>query len=90
MNFFFISSARRSSGYMGMPSGYPGPESSAGYRRSSMNGIWVAVKQTTRYSGLDLKQVLKLWKSRPAAPIMMMFFCFIVSGGARVVNPNRE
>jgi hypothetical protein len=32
--------------------------------------IWVAVKATTWYSGRPRYATLKLWKSRPAAPMM--------------------
>src|SRR3972149_6313938 len=38
--------------------------------RCSMLGIWAAVKPTTSYCGASRKTVLKLWKSRPAAPRM--------------------
>ncbi len=53
-----------------MPSGYSLPASTAGYLRSVMYGICVAVKATTSYSSLSRKNVLKLWKSRPAAPMI--------------------
>src|SRR5262245_43269224 len=36
-----------------------------------MSGIWVAVKQTTWLSSSSRKHMLKLWKSRPAAPMMI-------------------
>src|SRR3712207_7948532 len=36
-----------------------------------MKGIWVAVKATTSVSGSSRNTVLKLWKSRPAAPMMI-------------------
>src|SRR2546425_2672002 len=35
-----------------------------------MFGIWVAVNPTTSKAGLSRKQRLKLWKSRPAAPMI--------------------
>src|SRR5262245_61473819 len=35
-----------------------------------MNGIWVAVKATTSVCGSSRYTTLKLWKSRPAAPMM--------------------
>src|SRR5712691_11383766 len=35
-----------------------------------MNGICVAVNATTSLSGSSRNTVLKLWKSRPAAPMM--------------------
>ena len=53
--------------------GYSLPASSAGYLRPSMYGIWVAVNATTSYGSLSRKKVLKLWKSRPAAPMMKTF-----------------
>src|SRR5665648_700392 len=36
-----------------------------------MPGIWAAVKATTRVVGSPRKTVLKLWKSRPAAPMII-------------------
>ena len=39
-----IRSASSSSATMGIPSGYSGPASEGGYERSSMPGIWAAVK----------------------------------------------
>src|SRR5687768_12226874 len=36
-----------------------------------MPGICAAVKATTRYDGSPRKTVLKSWKSRPPAPMMM-------------------
>jgi hypothetical protein len=36
-----------------------------------MNGICVAVNATTSVSGSSRNTVLKLWKSRPAAPMMI-------------------
>src|SRR5439155_18075551 len=42
----------------------------AGYVRSSMNGICVAVNATTSTSSRSRYTTLKLWKSRPAAPMM--------------------
>src|SRR5688500_18114018 len=36
-----------------------------------MLGICAAVNATTRYPGSSRKTMLKLWKSRPAAPMMM-------------------
>src|SRR6266511_2561570 len=36
-----------------------------------MNGIWVAVKATTWYRLSPRKTTLKLWKSRPAAPMII-------------------
>src|SRR5437870_12337451 len=36
-----------------------------------MFGSWAAVKATTREPGSSRKTMLKLWKSRPAAPMMM-------------------
>src|SRR6058998_3789547 len=53
-----------------MPSGYRGPASSAGYLRSPMKGICVAVKATTSVAGSSRYTTLKLWKSLPAAPMM--------------------
>src|SRR5689334_22056865 len=38
-----------------------------------MSGIWVAVNATTSNSGLSRYTVLKLWKSRPAAPQIRTF-----------------
>src|SRR6266550_1741700 len=35
-----------------------------------MNGIWVAVKATTSVAGSSRNTTLKLWKSRPAAPMI--------------------
>ena len=40
-----------------------------------MRGIWVAVKATTSTSGSSRNTTLKLWKSRPAAPMMTTRFC---------------
>jgi len=37
-----------------------------------MLGIWAAVKASTSVPGSSRKTVLKLWKSRPAAPMMMI------------------
>ena len=37
-----------------------------------MFGICVAVNATTRLRGSSRNTVLKLWKSRPAAPMMMI------------------
>src|SRR3989304_3837222 len=42
-----------------------------------MVGIWGAVKATTSEALLSRKNVLKLWKSRPAAPIMRIFVLVI-------------
>src|SRR2546423_652203 len=56
--------------WIGIPSGYRSPARAAGYVRFSMKGIWVAVKATTSTSGSSRYTVLKLWKSRPAAPMM--------------------
>src|SRR5437870_12581298 len=39
-----------------------------------MNGIWVAVKATTSLPGSSRYTTLKLWKSRPAAPMMSTRF----------------
>jgi hypothetical protein len=44
-----------------------------------MKGIWVAVKATTRQEGSRRKQQLKLWKSLPAAPMIMMRVGFMAS-----------
>ena len=56
-----------------MPFGYSLPARTAGYLRSLMYGICVAVKATTSYFSLSRKYVLKLWKSRPAAPMIRTF-----------------
>ena len=56
----FTSSSSSSSGWIGIPSGYSLPARVAGYLRSSMYGIWVAVKATTSYCSLSRKKVLKL------------------------------
>src|SRR5512144_679238 len=53
-----------------MPAGYREPASAAGYVRSLMYGIWVAVNATTSVSGSSRKTTVKLWKSRPAAPMI--------------------
>ncbi len=74
---FFISSLSSASGFTGIPLGYNEPESSGGYVLHSIPGICVAVKATTSKASLFLKQTLKLWKSRPAAPIMITFLLFI-------------
>src|SRR5919109_1509452 len=40
-----------------------------------MYGIWAAVKATTLVAGSPRKALLKLWKSRPAAPMMSTRRC---------------
>ncbi len=60
-----------------------------------MNGIWVAVNATTSVSASSRYTVLKLWKSRPAAPMMrtrrdMAFRPFERGCDARVAPPPRS
>jgi len=57
---------------MGIPFGYCFPANFAGYFRPAMSGICVAVNATTWNAELLRYTMLKLWKSRPAAPIMMV------------------
>ena len=55
---------------MAMPSGYNGPAIEAGQRRSSMPGIWAAVKATASVESSWRTTVLKSRKSRPPALAM--------------------
>src|SRR5580765_7506313 len=60
-----------------------------------MKGIWVAVNATTSVSASSRYTVLKLWKSRPAAPMIrtrrvMAFRPFERGCDARVAPPPRS
>jgi hypothetical protein len=70
---FLISSGSLFSGYIGIPFGYNLPASSGGYILSSIPGICSAVKAITWKSLLSRKNTLKLWKSLPAAPMIITF-----------------
>jgi hypothetical protein len=48
---FWQIASSSASATIGMPSGYRGPASAAGYERPAMPGIWAAVKATTSYAG---------------------------------------
>ncbi len=52
--------SRSASSAIGIPSGYRGPASDAGYRRSTMPGIWARVNVTTSTAGSSRYTTLKL------------------------------
>src|SRR3989338_10698100 len=55
-----------------------------------MPGICAAVKATTSQSGRSLKQTLKLWKSRPAAPRINTLCAVMTIFASRVHAENGE
>src|SRR5512133_687026 len=88
-----MSCVSSSSGRIGTPSGYRGPASDGGYVRSSIPGICVAVNATTSVSASSRNATLKLWKSRPPAPMMMTLrisFSFAARGAGARRRPSRS